>query len=562
MEGPILVLAAPGSGKTNVICHRLLTLLKDEHVPPQSICVMTFTKAAARSMQERFFSLLGHSESVAMGTIHGLCYRILSKHRSQPISILNELQKLDLLRSMLHRYNPNLILGDELLQKTAARLSYLANHTPLQETWYVRYQKEKERLQVMDYDDLVNQTVELLESDASIRETWQQAFSHYMVDEFQDVNAMQLRLLWLLSEQTKNVMVVGDDDQAIYGFRGSMPGIFREFENLYPGCRTCYLSTNYRSHTEIMTKAQGLISHNQGRYEKIIHGAKGKGGSVVLTNYESKEAAYEGLIHAIIQAEKDLPMGEQIGVLFRNGYQIHDFLWYAKKKGKGFGRQKKREHPLAKELLRFLRLMLDPGDVDALLAVMNHPDQGLSRFFIGKGRFSLEAYCKHVHACRQWEQENRMRRFFQQLGEAKQYGPALGVKYLLIGMNVQAFVERKEKDEDLNSIIEMANTSVTWEEFEKKLEMLLQNKDEPIREKERIVFMTMHGAKGLEYHTVFLPELIEDVLPGKKCVTIENIEEERRVLYVAMTRAKVNLHLSYYGNQASRFLREIETRGK
>lgn len=561
-EGPILVLAAPGSGKTNVICHRLLYLLKEKHVPPESICVMTFTKAAARSMQERFFSLLGHSERVAMGTIHGLCYRILSKHLSRNLQILNEIEKKEFLKAMLHRYRPKLIIDEETVQKVSSRLSYIASHPELSDELYHYYQEEKERLAVMDYDDLVGKAVALLERDAIARKNWQGTFSYYMVDEFQDVNALQLRLLILLAQKRNNVMVVGDDDQAIYGFRGSMPGIFREFETAFPSCAKYFLSINYRSKEEILKKASVLIRHNTVRYEKEITGASGTGGKVMIQKYDTKEDSYRQLLEAVQREEKQLPSGEQIGILFRNGYQIRDFLWFVKKQGITLSGERRREHFLIKDLLGYCRLMEEKVDVSALLQIMNHPDRGITRFFLPKENFCLEEFCKQAIACREPLQAKKMQMLFRELEEAKAFGPALGIIFILKGMGLQAYAEANRQyegwEEDLTIIKEVSNRTKTWEEFGIELKKMMNEESKENRGRERICVLTMHGAKGLEFHSVFLPELVEEVIPGRKCDTKEQMEEERRVFYVAVTRAKVNLYLSYYGKKASHFIKELQ----
>ena len=319
------MLAAPGSGKTRVICYRLHYLIQEKELPPDKMCVITFTRNAAEHMKKQFLSIPASDRkdysNMFMGTIHSLCYHILTQyHRKRP-QILNEKERQTMIREILNSIYPDRLPDEEVIEEVERTLSTGERFPKL----FCLYQLEKQKKNLLDYEDLIREVLVVFKKDELFCRTWQERFSYILVDEFQDVSKMQLEFIKILGGEKKNVMVVGDDDQAIYGFRGAVPSIFTEFEGIYPGCKRYVLSTNYRSKEEIVKTGMRLIKNNTGRMQKEIIAAAGKGGKVVFCHYENSEQEVKVVMQKVKEAMKTLPEGEKIAILFRKGHQIRAY---------------------------------------------------------------------------------------------------------------------------------------------------------------------------------------------------------------------------------------------
>lgn len=553
------MLAAPGSGKTRVICHRIRYLIQ-RGVPPGKICVITFTKNAAGHLRQQLLSFPGSSDGEVlpgfMGTIHGLCFFILTQAWQHRPDILSEKKKKAVIKALLYKKYPNKQIDEEVVES--------AFSSPIGEEIREDYEREKARLGVLDYDDLIKKTVTLLQQRETERRHWQRVFSCCMVDEFQDLSLPQLELLTLLAGERGNIMAVGDDDQAIYGFRGSMPGIFREFEARFPECRKVVLHTNYRSKEEILQVAGRLISHNKNRYAKDMAGAAGRGGEVLLGQYQNEKEEQLAVLGRIRQALLTLPPGETIGVLFRKNYQLEEFRKAAEDQGLFFSDEGIESGKAFREIKGFIRLMVElqtkkAVQLQSILDVLHCIPGGIARCFLPPGKFSLESWKNFTKGCDETEYE-KVCRLEKDLKTMEALGPLLGMKYLFYTMGFASYGDEKwgkgRKEKMLSFVLSVAENIDNWQEFEKKMEEKAVEKTTDRGGKLPVRFMTVHGAKGLEFHTVFLPDLREEVIPGKNKIEEDDIEEERRVLYVAMTRAKIKLYLSYSGDKPCRFIKE------
>lgn len=555
IEGPLLVLAAPGSGKTKVICHRIRYLTK-KGIPSEKICVITFTRNAARHLRQQLLSFpevsKGEELPGFMGTIHGLCYFILKQTRHYRPQILSEKEKHAVIKALLHNLYPNMLIDEEVVDSVFS--------SDIGEKIGETYRQEKRRLGVLDYDDLIVETINLLLQKQDVLHHWQKIYSYYMVDEFQDVSKKQLELLTLLGGKSANIMAVGDDDQAIYGFRGSMPGIFKEFEEGFLQCKKVILHTNYRSKDEILHLAKGLIRHNEVRCPKDMKGVRGRGGQVLLGRFQNEKEEQIAILARMKEILLTLPEGEKIGVLFRKNYQLEAFQKVAQESGLFITDFEREKQDVIGQLKAYIDVMIELEakkelQLELILPILQCYPEKISRCYIPPGKFSLDSWKNFTKACDKQEHE-RVCRLERDITMIKEYGPYLGLKYLFYSLGYQQYAcekwGKRVSGEILNSILVIAKDAENW----KRLKEIIGVNTEKNEGDSPVQFMTIHGAKGLEFHTVFLPDLKDEVIPGKDKTEVEEIEEERRVLYVAMTRAKVNLYLSYSGDKFSRFIKE------
>ncbi len=569
-QGPLLVIAPPGSGKTYTICHRIKAL-RSAGVEAEKICVLTFTKAATLSMQTRYQNLMGYRDLVYFGTIHALCYAILSDSNvKKPIHILSELSKTQLVKRLYHELFPKEKITEDIILDLCKGFSYLSAKKETGEgeegRLYQAFLKAKEKEKVMDLDDLLLKTLELLNQEEEVLKKWQQRFSYFLVDEFQDVNRLQLEILFLLSKKEKNIMAVGDDDQSIYGFRGSVPGIFKLFEEEYQDLKKVFLDLNYRSFDEIIECGQRCISRNKDRYEKTVFGILQKGGRILYKNYQKETEQIREMVQVINKKE----LGK-VAVLFRTNGLKQRFLFLCKKEGLVIGGSKRLEY--AKEVLEdlgaYCNLVLGENMETSLVRILNKPNRNLGRFYITEINKDLSNWINMCYSCGEREQAKTIFRLNKDLNNLRQWKPVLGIQYLFKGMGYDSYATslgktygllEQEQEGILKDIAGLVEDCESWEEAKSRLrEENLSFRQEVADEK--ISCITMHGAKGLEYDTVFIPYLNDGIIPSRHGISME---EERRLFYVAITRAKKNLYLLSVKHDkddkvmVSRFLKELK----
>lgn len=568
-QGPMLVLAGPGSGKTFTICQRISYLIA-QHVSPHQILVVTFNKTAAKDMESRYHRLchsdhgisdhnifdhditphkvhVQNAQGVRFGTIHSLCYEILRQDpHYQKQTILSETDKYHLLNSLLK-------------QPMKDQMKDHKKQLPLGK----RYEDYKKMHGYLDYDDLLSECLRLLSEQPEILSFFQQKYQYLLVDEFQDVNDIQFQILYLLSKQHRNIMVVGDDDQSIYGFRGAKAGIFQDFLTFFPEGKQVVLDINYRCSKEIIQLSNRCISHNKERMVKHMKGISSNGEEPSIRKYASVQEQVTDIVAMIERKTRDGIKKEQIAVLFRTQNQVDQFMDQMQLIEKQYDPaiHVRKDFWGLSDIKAYVKLVIGNAGIPELLQVMNHPERGLSRFYLSESMQDLSAWANHCHACKEYGQVKSIKLLQQQLLRMKQMSPYVGMQYLIYAMGYGNYGEQMIKQSAANQkgwesfcqdMLALAQKCIGWEAFYQEITAYGDQPDK----RGKIHCMTMHKAKGLEFDTVFLPSIDAGVLPNKKAVTKQAVEEERRLFYVALTRAQKHLYLSYT-KEKSPFLNEL-----
>lgn len=590
-EGPMLVLAGPGSGKTTVILCRLRRFLSENK--KNGILVVTFTKAAATEMKERFGER--GSDRILFSTFHSLFFRILRRtYGYTSEKIMGEEEKFKILQGILSEKNWSLNDPDEFISQFMMQASFMGNEllTPMEfipdgmerdmfRQMHRAYEGYKERHGKLDFDDMLIQCYELLMEDQKTLAFWQEKFPYIMVDEFQDINRVQYECLRLLAAPRNNLFVVGDDDQSIYGFRGSRPDFLLEFERQYPESQNVVLDINYRSSDRILSLAGKVIDVNERRFGKELKGANGKGEKVSFFLAEDTTAEAEKVAEKIGGLLEDGIALNEIAVIYRTNLQGGAFARALYRRGIPFvmrdGGGNIYDHWIAKDMLAYLTLGESADADSALRRILNKPKRYISKDTLeeaGKMPYTLLRSFFVCPSLKKWQEESleNLQRDLVQIGKRNPYD---GINYIRRVIGYDEYLEeyaafRKSSGraflEIADEITEIAKKTIDLREFRGNLEEMSRQMQEQVREKnvikKGVTLSTMHGAKGLEFYAVFLPSLTEGVVPHERAM--EGLEEERRLFYVALTRTKEKLCLSAtrnrYGKETkpSRFLKEMD----
>ncbi len=593
-EGPMMVLAGPGSGKTTVLTHRIKYLVSQCKVDPAHILVITFTKAATEEMKERFYHLVGEERlPVAFGTFHSIFFQILKRaYGYQGSNIAREEQRMGFLRALVEQEDIDVedivefchsILGEISLVKgemLSLEHYYAKNCSEtLFKKFYQGYESKMLQENLIDFDDMLVMCYELLKQRSDILSAWQKKFRYILVDEFQDINRVQYEIVRMLARPQDNLFIVGDDDQSIYRFRGAKPEIMLGFLKDYPQASQTLLGINYRSTSTIVETAKQLISNNKVRYEKEIYAAKGVGKPVTTECYEDEGNQAKGMIQMIQSYVKAGYQWEDIAVLFRTNmepriltqrlmeynipFQMRDVL------------PNMYEHWIAKDLLAYLRMAHYEKQRSDMLRIMNKPKRYISRDALVSGQVSMKEL-KRWYQDKPWMIE-RIEQLEFDLAMIKKMLPKAALHYIRKTCGYDKYLEehaefrRIDKDELFQIAEQLQESAATYgtvddffEHIKDYSERLKEKIEQKTQLKQGISLMTMHSAKGLEYPIVYIMDVIEGIIPYHKAVIQADIEEERRMFYVAMTRAKERLHICYvkerYGKrkERSRFIDEYQ----
>ena len=600
----MLVLAGPGSGKTFVVTQRIKYLIEQYHVKPDGILVITFTKAAAAEMQDRFARLNeGKLYPVHFGTFHSVFFQILRHtYRFTAQNIIRERDKYRFLTQIIGEM-PEEIRGQaqiddniELLQNLLSEISAVKNNgiTPQEiqsttvsqaefEYIFQRYKQEMNRCRLIDFDDMVLLCRNLLVERPDTLKLWQERFQYILVDEFQDICSLQYEVVRMLAKPQDNLFIVGDDDQSIYGFRGSKPEIMMNFTKDYPEAQQVLLNVNYRSKQGIVDTAGKLIAHNKVRFAKEVKAQNEQTDGVNIYSFSSKLKQAEN-IGLLIKQYMEQPGAKysDIAILYRtNNHTVYtaDKLmkegipFYMKEKPKNIY-----DSPIAKDIIAYLNYALYENCLEDFLRIMNRPVRYIKKSTVPRQAFRMEALIQNNKST-EYVVQNIVD-LYDALRFIKGLNPFSAVNFIRKGIGYEAFLKKQalENGRDAAKEIEMLEELMQLaKDFETIPEWLehIQNYDTIMREitqqenglksagTDAVSMVTMHSAKGLEWKVVILPDVNEGVVPHKKAVTDNELEEERRMFYVAMTRAKESLFLFYIqekeaGNLLpSRFLDEI-----
>lgn len=596
-DGPCMVLAGPGSGKTLTITKRIEYLIGKHHVSPEEILVITFTKAASVEMKERFVRLCGQKAGpVTFGTFHGIYYGILKwAYRMNASNILSEEQKYQLLKQVIGRMEIDIDDEKDFLQGIAGEIGNIKNNQiPLAEyeslncseevfrEIFEQYEKERKRLKKIDFDDMLVLVYELFKKRPDILSMWQRKFRYILIDEFQDINQVQYDVIRMLAAPENNLFIVGDDDQSIYRFRGARPDIMLGFKKDYPDTKEILLDVNYRSTKAIVNGAARVIRHNVNRYPKQIITTNEQGETVHIQEVRHPIEESKYVVSQIQEAKKRGIPSSEIAVLFRTNVEARALAETFMEYNMPF-RMKEcmpnlYEHFIAQDLITYLKMALGDLSRKSFLAIMNRPNRYIGRDSVEGTTISFESLRK-FYCDKDWmlDRIDQLEVDFRILKNMAPYG---AIQYIRKHIGYDEFLKeyaafRKINMEDLKEVLreieERAKAFRTIEEWfthiEEYSEELKRQSQQKETDPEAITFMTMHGSKGLEFDLVFIIGANETITPYKKAETKEEVEEERRMFYVAMTRARKKLIISYTKERngksmaQSRFVGELLTRG-
>ena len=590
-DGPAMVLAGPGAGKTYVITNRVKALIDEYGVKPEQILVVTFSKAAAVEMKERFEMMTGGRRlPVRFGTFHSVFFQILRlAYHYEVKDIATPALKYRFLEETLNETGYEVDDKKEFLSDIEKEISRVkgegieidcyfssACSAEIFQKMYRGYQEKLQRHRCLDFDDMVVYTYQLLKEREDIRRRWQAQFRYLLIDEFQDINRLQYETVCMLAEPENNLFIVGDDDQSIYGFRGAKPGIMLSFPKRFPDTKQIVLGVNYRCSDEIMKAAERLIGKNNERYEKHIVANKGKEQPVHMKKCENLPDEAEKIVAQIQMYQKEGIAYQEMAVLFRTNMQMRLLAGKLMEHGVPFTMRENLPNLfdtwMAKDIMCYLQLALGNRSREKFLKIANRPVRYLSRtaFTESEVRFDkLRAY--YAVKNQEWMEE-RIWNFEYDLKNLASLSPYAAIHFIRKGIGYDEFLktyadERNVNADDwfdvLDEMQEMARDKKSIPEFlsfvenygDTLEEIRQEQKKQQVKEEPGVSLMTMHASKGLEFPVVFVPTLNEDIVPYRKAVQEGNLEEERRMLYVAMTRAKTYLHLSFV---KERFHKEAE----
>lgn len=599
-DGPLLVLAGPGSGKTTVVTKRVQYLVQDCHISPSSILVITFTKAAATEMKERFLRLMEQSEekpqgygNVLFGTFHAVFFNILKlSYGFTAANILREETRYQYMKEIVDRLKLEIDDENEFISGVLGEISLIKNERIALEHYFSKncaedifrkifasYEQRKRNARLIDFDDMLSYTWELLTKRPDILEAWQKKFRYILVDEFQDINRLQYDILRLLAQPENNLFIVGDDDQSIYRFRGAKPEIMLNFQKDFPTAGRVLLNDNFRSTRQIVNAAGRVIRKNQSRFAKEITARGGEGPGVRILAFEDQQQECLYLLKEMQEYKKNGGAWQQMAVLYRTNTQprllIQKFMEFNVPFRVRDQVPNLFEHWIAKNLFCYIRLACGSKLRKDLLPVLNRPKRYMNRECLNDEiicwEYMMDYYKDKPYVCDKIE---RLQYDLKMLGRM---GPFAAINYIRHVMGYEGYLKeyaefRRMNAEDLmevlNELQESARAYKTYDEWFAYMERYKKEMDEMRKRqqevKEGVHLATMHSSKGLEYDKVFILDAAEGITPYKKAVLDADLEEERRMFYVAMTRAKKELTICWAKKQfsheltVSRFVEEMK----
>ena len=605
--GRLCVSRVRGPGKTTVITHRVKHLI-EEGVDPAHILVVTFSKAASVEMRERFEKIMGQKRlPVWFGTFHSLFFQVLraAYHYQAKDIVTQPLKHRFLEESLMETEYDDIEDKKEFLEEVEKEISRIKGEgmdidhydsaccpEDIFRQIYKGYQVRVQKNRYLDFDDMVLYTYELFRQRSDILAAWQKRFRYILIDEFQDINRLQYENIKMLALPENNLFIVGDDDQSIYLFRGARPDIMLSFPKQFKQLGRATIGGNYRCRSQILSAASSLISNNQKRYNKELQAMRGRGDSVHLAQFGNMVSQADAIVAKIREYRQKGVDVDDIAILFRTARQMNVFSRKFMEYNIPFvmkdNVQNVFEHWVARDLTTYMKMAGGDRSRNCFMKIANRPKRYLSRAAFQSEDISFgmlyEYYRDKPYMC------ERINTLQNDLFAMKNMTPYSAIDYIYQVVGYRDFLheyaaERSVNAKDWEEIVDelkedaSAFDSVSaWfnhiEHYGRQLEE--RNRQRQARrsgvgetggqEEHGIALMTMHGSKGLEYEVVFIPDVNEGVVPYQRAVESGNIEEERRLLYVAMTRAREHLHLSFTKQrfhkdiEPSRFLQEIRRR--
>lgn len=578
--GPAQIIAGPGSGKTFVTVHRILHLIMKQGVDPARILVITFTKAAALEMQERFFRLTQPERPpVRFGTFHAVFYHILKQSACyQGYSIITDSEKRKQIRQIVRMHNRFVCVQEEDLEELTTLVSSCKTSGRLKKTSiqgigeedirflsreYENYQQE---FRQMDFDDIMIFCHRILREDKETLLKWQEQFQYILVDEFQDISPLQYEIVRMLAAPQRNLFIVGDDDQSIYGFRGASPGSMQQFRQDYPAASVIMLDRNYRCHRQVVAAALRVIGENHNRIYKRIRSVHEEGEGFRLLWYENEEEQQKAFVRELCDMQKAGKLSD-CAVICRTNYDCAMWAQILRKHEIPFSMKERPgnrfRHFVVQDIMAYLELAEEAACMGAagvssglrrkfFLRIMNRPVRYLKRDSVSEEKVREESLLAYYRGSTVLQE--RVRKLFQDIRNLRSRKPYLQIHYIrnIIGYDgylrekygafkaeelVRMAAEFQEVSRQFSSLREMKEYIAAYED------MLKDIQEQKKEKKDAVSLLTMHASKGLEFGSVYLPDCQEGKIPSAKSATEEEIEEERRLFYVAMTRARNSLCL-------------------
>ena len=614
-DGPLLILAGAGSGKTSTMTRRIAYLIQEKGVSPYNILAVTFTNKAAAEMKDRVADLIGPVSGMWITTFHSACLRILRRHAEllgyeKQFAVYDPTDQKVIVKNIVKvkqmdekKFTPNYVLSviSNCKEKNKSPSAYLAGqeNNPIRQSLaeiYTAYEKTLKKNNAMDFDDLLLNTVKLFEKHEDILTDYQQQFKYIMVDEYQDTNYLQYRFVSMLAAVHKNICVVGDDDQCIYQWRGADIKNILDFEKDFKDAKVVKLEQNYRSHSNILDAANSVIKNNRGRKDKKLWTDSEKGEKIQFYSaFDDKEEAR----YVASEIEKLHGSGRSyrdFAILYRTNVQSRTFeesLSAYSIPYQVLGGVRYYDRKEIKDMMAYLRLVQNPRDDLSIMRIINEPKRGIG----GKTVEKLGAYAatrnESIFEALNYEDtidmlpskgRDAVRNMVQVINEYSNEQENLKISDIYDGLMVktgylkalegQNTVESEGRIEnllDFKSVIydyEVEDPNITLFEFMEKI-TLISDIDNHDKEEDAVTLMTLHSAKGLEFPVVFMPGMEEGLFPGTRAMESPGgMEEERRLCYVGMTRAREKLYLTaakartIYGRYnrmlESKFLKEVD----
>ena len=592
IDGPCMVLAGPGSGKTRVITYRIANMVVNHNTRPTSILAISFTKASSTEMKNRAISLSQDPRinKVTYGTFHSVFFRILRHFEKYNLdSILDEKSKRLAIKGILKSLNVENGEDDEVVGQLINEISFVKNELMDKGDFnsevvskdefikaYNLYEEHKHQIKKIDFDDMLLRTYYLLKNNSKALETVRSVYRYILVDEFQDINKVQFEVLKLISNPQNNIFVVGDEDQSIYGFRGARPDFLLEFEEYFSGTKKVMLDINYRSKGEIIDVANRLIEKNSNRYEKVIKCSQGNGGNIsYIAPKDSEEEAVLIGKEILEEIKKDFVEYSDFAVIYRTNIQSRALVDVFMDMRIPFVVKDSivtiYDHWAAQDILAYLRLGLDSSLSKDWVRIINKPFRYISRDSINSIKDEKDFINALITKCNLHpKQVKTINDLDIDLSYLKTLNPQNAISYIRTSLEYDMYIldycsNRKIKSNGLIEILnELESSATNFKTIKEYLDHIDRVKSEVVGNKNKdqgdgVIFTTMHSAKGLEFKNVYIIGVNEGTIPHEKSYDLdddskkdEQIEEERRLMYVAITRAEDKLCISSPQNKYGR----------
>ena len=571
--GPLMVLAGPGSGKTFVITHRIKYLIEGSGINPAHILVVTFSRAAAKEMKDRFEKLQGKSY-VTFGTFHSVFFSILKTaygFSAEQIAsdelrytLIKELiKKNEIVNEDINTLSGNLLNEIALIKQDNINIKNYYSNSIASDTFkklYKEYEAELETRNKLDFEDMLSLTYELLSERKDILTAVQNRYQYILVDEFQDINFLQYNIIKLMAGKKQNITVVGDDDQSIYRFRGARPEIMLGFERDFRNVSKVFLDINFRSTTQIVDASTKLISFNSKRFPKTFKANNGSGAPVSVIEFKNPFAEVNSIINDIkecIKAEQDI---NNIAVLYRTNLSPRLLIERMMKNNIPFTIRDSIpnlfEHWVSKDIISYIKLAINLGNKNDLLRISNKPNRYISRDSLSSSKANIETLFDYYD-----DKSYMIKRIIElreHLRTIKNLKPATALRYIRNVVGYDEYIEEYcdmngiESDDCYTVLGDLENSASEFNTFSDWFVHMEEYKEELIEARKKsneddigVRLMTFHSSKGLEFDIVYIIDVNEGSVPYKKAKGADEIEEERRMFYVAMTRARHKLFICY-----------------